>query len=907
MVMISVALTVPHGGGTNSRADETSGQAKAPQNRPAPKGPGAASAGPATVIRNTRIMTAAGAVIDPGTMVIQAGRIIAIGPSDKVEIPNEPNVVIINAAGRTLIPGLVDTHSHLGLFPRTGGGAGGSGDGNEVTGPIQSQLHALDAINPHDQGFRCALSGGITAANIMPGSANLIGGQTLYVKFRGDSLDAMRIAPKDGVIGGLKMANGENPKKAYGGKGQAPLTRMKVAAMQRSELLKAADYRRKRDDARAKLAKGEKVAPVPLDPALEPLVEVLERKRTVHFHSHRADDIRTTLRLKDEFGFDLVIQHGTESYRVAAEIAKRNAPVSMTIPDSPGGKAEVADFLEQCGAELHKAGVKVIINTDDPVTESRFLLRTAAIAVRGGLPDDVALKALTLHPAQAMRIDHRVGSLEVGKDADFVVLSGEPFSVYTRVLETWIDGRRVFELANETDRRHQQGGFALTPPQTMPPAAPMVAAPAVAPTVERPANAVEPTSAAAEFVVRAGRVHTVSGARLEPGAVHVKDGKIVAVGPIDRVEVPAGVPVLSAREVSPGLIDPLTTVPLSGLLNIPADQDFDETTDPIQADIRVLDAFHPNEPLLEFLLQQGVTLVHACPGRSNVVAGQTGVFRTRGRTADEMTVRFPQTLMMNLGEAPKSAYPGRKPATRMATAALLRSTLLEASEYARKKTDAKEPGAAPDRNLKLESLGLALERKIPALITAHRAQDLETALRIAGEFKLEPIVALGSEAWMMPDRFRATKTPLLLHPPMQRAAGEELHSWLGSAGYLRNEGLLISLATGHEGYVPKTRVIRHEAAIAAVHGLGVDGALRAITLDAARILKLDDRFGSLEPGKVADLVLYDGDLFEYRTRVTHVVLGGRVVFDRSKAPKVPMERLSITIGGKGEAPCCLGL
>lgn len=181
----------------------------------------------------------------------------------------------------------------------------------------------------------------------------------------------------------------------------------------------------------------------------------------MHFHTHRADDILTVLRLKDEFNFELVIQHGTESYKVLKEIAKHNVPVSMTIPDSPGGKAEVVDLTESCGADLAKAGIKVLVNTDDPVTESRFLLRTAAIPIRGGLSPELALKSVTLAAAQALHLDGQIGSLEKGKDADFVVLSGDPFSVYSRVLETYIDGKPVFRLSDEKERRYQVGGFAL--------------------------------------------------------------------------------------------------------------------------------------------------------------------------------------------------------------------------------------------------------------------------------------------------------------------------------------------------------------------------------------------------------------------------------------------------------------
>src|SRR5262249_44212369 len=178
--------------------------------------------------------------------------------------------------------------------------------------------------------------------------------------------------------------------------------------------------------------------------ALEPLVEVLERKRTVHFHTHRADDLMTALRLAQEFDFEIVLQHATEGYRVADELARRKVPVSLTLVDSPGGKLEAAGLLEENAAVLDKAGVKVAINTDDWITESRFFLRTGAIAVRGGMSEAAALKALTLHGAQMLHLDDRLGSLEKGKDADIVVLSGPPFSVYTQVLETYIDGVRAF-------------------------------------------------------------------------------------------------------------------------------------------------------------------------------------------------------------------------------------------------------------------------------------------------------------------------------------------------------------------------------------------------------------------------------------------------------------------------------
>ena len=424
----------------------------------------AADAHPATVVyQGGRILTAAGPVFDPGTLVVSQGKIVDVGPTDSVAIPKDAQVE--DVSGKVIIPGLVDTHSHLGVYSRPGVQA--NSDGNEMTGPVQGIVRALDSLNPYDPGIRMANAGGVTTANVMPGSGNVIGGQTIYVKLRGYTPEQMWIASPD-VLGGLKMANGENPKRAYGSRDKAPGTRMKVAALQRSEFLAAKAYLAKWDQYRKKLGTGETATPPDVDLGLEPLVEVLQHKRTVHFHTHRADDILTVLRLKDEFGFELVIQHGTESYKVIDAIAHHKVPVSLTLVDSPGGKAEVIDIKDQTGAELTRAGIKVMVNTDDPVTESRFLLRTAATTVRGGLPAEEALKTVTINPAQALHLDHQVGSLEKGKDADFVILSGEPFSVYTRVLETYIDGKPVFRLSDEKERLYQVGGFALADKSKIP-------------------------------------------------------------------------------------------------------------------------------------------------------------------------------------------------------------------------------------------------------------------------------------------------------------------------------------------------------------------------------------------------------------------------------------------------------
>ena len=848
--------------------------------------------------RGARILTATDSIYDPGTLVIQDGKIIAVGSQDNVTIPDEAR--IHDVKGKVIIPGLVDTHSHLGVASRPRVSA--NRDNNEMTGPVQSIVRALDALNPFDPGFRMATAGGVTTANIMPGSGNVIGGQTLYVKLRGLSAERMWINTPD-VYGGLKMANGENPKRVYGSAGKAPGTRMKIAALQRAEYIKAQAYVRKWNEYRKKLAAGEEVTPPDIDISLEPLAEVLERKRTVHFHTHRADDILTVLRLKKEFGFELVIQHGTEAFKVLDEIAKAQVPVSMTIVDSPGGKAEVVDFIEETGHRMHQKGIKVLVNTDDPVTESRFFLRTAAIAVRGGLPEDIALKSITINGAEVMHLDHRLGSLEKGKDADFVVLSGAPFSVYTRVLQTYIDGTKVFDLNNNIDRLYQTGGFPLEP-SLRPDGLRIIPAPR-APKTARPARAVTPKRKARDLIIYASHVHPVSRKTIPNGVVHIRDGKIVYAGPRKKYKVPPRARVLTAAAITPGLIDTHSTVPMNGQYNISADQDGDEGSGPNQADVGALDGFNPAEPLLRFLLSEGVTVIHSCPGRDNVIAGSSGVFKTHGHDAEAMAIRYPQAVVFNLGEYPKDAYDG-KPETRMGTAAMIRNEMTKAANYIRKRNAAKKAGKSFDRDLKLEALAKALQGNTKSLFCAQRADDLQTAMRLISEFKMEGQLAFAAEGYLIKDQIKKSGLPVIVHPTMQRVGYmETFNSYLGNAASLANAGTLISVCSGFEGYVPKTRVIRHEAAIAAVYGLGFDRALKAITLDAAKILDIDDRYGSLDKGKVADLVLYDGDPFEHKTHVTAVIIDGKVVFDSQQTPRLPMHQMLFM--SIPPLSCCLGL
>ncbi len=848
---------------------------------------------PVTVFTNATIYTGTDEKpLENASLVVRDGKIETV----MVGQPLLAGATIIDLKGATIIPGLVDTHSHIGIYPKPSVPA--HADGNEMSGPVQPGIRAIDAIWPDDPGIRMALAGGITTANIMPGSGNVIGGQTLYVKLRGNTVEDMRVTGKlaDGaeVLGGLKMANGENPK-GYGRlRQQAPFTRMKIAALQREQFVKAREYKAKKD-AKEKFD---------TDLGMETLVEVLERKRTVHFHCHRADDLITAIRISEEFNFELVLQHATEGYRIAEILAKKKIPVSLTLIDSPGGKAETIGLLEENAAILDKAGVPVCINTDDFITESRFLLRTGSLALRGGMSETATLKALTLTPAKVMHLDHRVGSLEKGKDADFVVLSGAPFSVYTKVQQTWIDGKKVFDATNADQKPYRDGGYALPRGNKVP----TVDFTKPLTTIETPADI--PTTREALkpglLYIVAGRIHTGTGKVIEKGAIVVEDGKIKAIGTAAELKRPFGAQVILSKEVTPGLIDPGTVAGLSGAWNIAADQDQDEPSDPNQADLRVMDGFNPTEPLFEFLKANGVTTVHTTPGRVNVIAGTTGVFRCQGATAEASALNTSFAVWVNLGETPKEAFKAKGPGTRMAVAGLVRKAFADAQTYSTKRKA--DPEKTP-KNPKSEALLPALEGKMPVVFAAHRADDIRTALRIAEEFKLKPMIALGSEAYLLVDELAKQKVPVIVHPTMQRPSSsmETQNTLLGNAAILKGKGVPVVIGTSFEGYVPKMRNLRSEAAVAAANGLGHAGALQAVTSDAAKLLGIDKDYGSLEVGKVADIVLYDGDPFENATHVTHTYMNGKVVYDRAEYLKLPFERRVLPmLGGSGGVGCCLG-
>jgi imidazolonepropionase-like amidohydrolase len=387
-------------------------------------------------IVGARVVPVEGEPIDGGTVLLEAGKIAAIeGPG--FTVPDGAEVV--DATGKWVLPGFIDAHTHVGVAEEAEGWAGR--DVNEMTTPVTAYVRALDAINPADQGFRDAVEGGVLAVNVNPGSGNPIGGQTVAIKCWGRAVDEMVLRQP----AGLKSALGENPKRVYGEKDKTPSTRLGTAGVIREAFVQAGNYL-------ARLAAAERERkPVDRDLNLEALGRVLRREIPWRQHCHRADDIATAIRLAREFGYELVIDHGTEAYLLADLLAAESIPVIIGPLFTSRSKVELRNRSLANPGKLAAAGVTIAITTDHPVVPIHFLIHEATLAVKEGLDRDIALRSVTINPARILGVAGRIGSLEVGKDADLVIWSGDPLDVMSRAERAYLDGREIY--AYDYDRR----------------------------------------------------------------------------------------------------------------------------------------------------------------------------------------------------------------------------------------------------------------------------------------------------------------------------------------------------------------------------------------------------------------------------------------------------------------------
>lgn len=402
------------------------------------------------------------------------------------------------------------------------------------------------------------------------------------------------------------------------------------------------------------------------------------------------------------------------------------------------------------------------------------------------------------------------------------------------------------------------------------------------------------------LAVRAGVAHTMGPAgSIKDAVVLLDNGKITAVGPAASTPIPPGTRTIAAAVVTPGLIDARCTLGLSGIYNTRADSDQLERSAPAQPELRAIDAYNPQEPLIAYVRSFGVTTAHTGHAPGELISGQTFVVKLTGNTADAAAIVPAFGVAATL--SPQALKGGAaSPGTRAKLAAVLRAELIKAQEYQAKldraeKPKPAEPAAdkpadkaadkkpdAPERNLRLEALARVLRRELPLIVTAHRAQDIASALRIADEFKIKLILDGAAEAPTLIEQIKAAGVSVIVHPTMMRAVGETENLAFTTPAKLIAAGIPTAIQGGFESYVPKARIVLFEAAIAAANGCTFEQALALVTRDAAKLLGIDNRVGTLEPGKDADLALYDGDPFEYTTHCTGVIINGQVVSDAKR-------------------------
>lgn len=383
------------------------------------------------LIRGGKVLTMEGTVFEPGFVRIAEGKIESLGPLRNAPEAEEGEQVL-EVPDTWIMPGLIEAHCHIGITEETRGAI--DDDCNEASGPVQPYLRGLDAVNPMDPAFHNAIRAGITSVMTGPGSANVVGGQFVFMKTQGRCVDQMVVkAPA-----AMKVAFGENPKTSYEEQKRPPLTRMGTAALLREELFRARSYQKKKQ---AGMLTEE-------DFHLEAWLPVLRKEIPIKAHAHRADDILTAIRIAREFDVELTLDHGTEGHLIAEEIAASGFPVIVGTDLTSRSKQEIRNLNFKTNRVLWEAGVRIAVTTDHPIALIEFLPLCAGLAVKYGLPLEEGLSAMTINPARICRVADRVGSLRVGKDADLAIFSGNPMEIFTETLYTIIDGNVVYDAKN---------------------------------------------------------------------------------------------------------------------------------------------------------------------------------------------------------------------------------------------------------------------------------------------------------------------------------------------------------------------------------------------------------------------------------------------------------------------------
>jgi len=800
------------------------------------------------IIKGRRVYTGTRGIIEDGMVLVTRGKIVRVGK----DFPVDPGARLLQA--ETVMPGLVDIHSHAGVFtlplvPETM-------DGNETTNPVTPELRALDGLNFSDPDLLAGLAGGVTTIVVRPGSANVIGGTSAAIKLKHASPEELILKePCD-----LKMTIEYNPVVFYGKRGRSPSTLMTVYHLARQAFVQAREYELAWKDYEKRRSAGEDIVAPRKDLGKENLLLALRREIPVHVHVCTAAEIMSAIRLADEFHLTLSLAHAPYAYLVVDELASRPDVHINVGPTTLITYYQDRLKLKNVAAILAEAGLPVSLEADTVGRWQGNLLYFASVCVRYGMKPDDALKAVTIRGAEGVDLEGRIGSIEAGKDADLVLLNGDPFELTTSVEATIVDGRVEFQ-------GDEEAAFSTSIPDHPFPLA-------------LPPDLVE----ADGFAVRAGTFFTLAGPPLSDGIMLVRNGKILGIG--RDLAVPGGWPVIDARDyvVMPGLVNPRSHLGLE--TNARMMRSVDETSQPAVPEMEAKNAIDPQSPDFHFARQLGFTSALVTPGNLNVIGGRGAVLKTAGDVVDRMIIKDRSVLVVGLGDPAKRA--GSPPQTRMGIVSILRDSLLKAREYKVGKEQAGSEGSVR-LDPSSEALLPVLEGRTPVMVHCDRKDDIQAAFRLADEFSLRLILSGGTEAHKIADEIKSRNVPVVLERVFRRTTRADDGDFdPRTPAILSKKGVTVAFKAEDGGTWTRPPVawgggdLLEIAALAVRSGMDPEAALRAVTLDAAAVIGAADRVGSLEEGKDADFLILGGHPLRVRALPQAVFIDGKLVYAKEK-------------------------
>jgi imidazolonepropionase-like amidohydrolase len=807
-------------------------------------------------IKGATILTVTNGTLK-GDILVRDGKIARVGPN----LPVPPGVTVLDAEGMYVMPGIIDTHCHFAI----------EGSVNEATLSVVPEVRIRDVVDSDDVQIYRALAGGVTTARLLHGSANVIGGQDAVIKLKYGA-PANKLILHDAPRG-VKFALGENVKRTDG---RFPNTRLGVEAVLVRSFSEAQAYKQAWERYRRDKAAGQPAVEPRRDLRLEALADVLDGKLHIHCHCYRADEILMLLRVADRFGIKVrSLQHALEGYKIAPEIAAHGAS-SSTFSDWWAYKLEAYDAIPYNTALLQEAGALVCLKSDSNELMRHLYQEAAKMMKYGGLTEAEALATITINGARQLGLEHRIGSIEEGKDADLAIFNAHPLNSYARCEMTLVEGEVYFQ--------RQPSLTPISFPAPPPPAGKRGP--------EIPRKKVE-RNPQGRYAIVGATVHPVSGPPIEGATVLIEDGKIAAVG--KDVTLPADVTVVDARglHLYPGMIDAGTVLGLTELGSARETHDFAEGGD-FQPDLRAVIGINPDSELIPVTRANGVLTVVTRPTGA-VISGQSAVINLHGWVPAEMVVLEPWSLHIQLptpfsfgGGGGTDPLVGRVIARKQRDEKLRRTKELfkQALAYDEARRSAQRAGTpAPPGDPRLDALVPYARGERPVVIQANRKSDILEALKLADELRIKMILSGGIDAWKVAGELKQRDIAVILGPVMTlpQDAYDPYDAPFFCAAKLHAAGVRYCIRSAGS---TNTRNLPYEAAMAVSYGLPPDEGLKAVTLYPAQILGLADRLGTIEPGKMANLVLTDGDMLQAYTQVHALFTAGVPLEPTSKQTRL---------------------